>query len=565
MMRRLRQLGRRVLPEKAHHSDAVVIAAVVSILVLIELRFGLLDRFHAFTRAHDEWGLDELVVLMVVLTAGMLVYTRRRMAELAKAVRAHKAAEKREQTLARHDPLTGLPNRRCYIERLTEAVRVAAERDGRVAVMLIDLDGFKAVTDVHGYSVGEQTLVEFSERVSKILAADSVLARLGGNVFGIVLPRVGSLERPTRLAHRIVAETSRPFVVAGAATRLGVGIGIAVAPDNGSEVDELLRRADLALYRAKADGTSGIRFFEPEMDTHVERRTTIERELRGAIATDSIQVYFQPLVDIQPAHALVGEPVSTSPGHARPAHALVGEPVSTSPGHARAADRIIGFEALARWNSPVLGAVFPSVFITMAEETGLIHQLGDQLLRTACREAARWPHDMILAFNISPVQMREPTLGLRILSILAETGLSPSRLELEVTESAIVEDALMGQRTIDELRKAGVRVALDDFGTGYATMSQLLSFRFDKIKIDRSFVTRLGKDPESEVIVRAIIGLANGLGLSTTAEGVEEPEQLAVLRGNGCHFGQGYLFGKAMPAGEVQRLLGREPKSAVSA
>ena len=248
------------------------------------------------------------------------------------------------------------------------------------------------------------------------------------------------------------------------------------------------------------------------------RRTQIERELRAA-ASGAIEVYYQPLVDL-------------------------------------GANKIVGFEALARWNDPELGPISPTVFIPVAEECGLINELGDQLLRTACRDAAPWPDDVTLAFNISPLQLREPTLGLRILSILGETGLDPRRLEIEVTESALVDNIEVARRVIDQLRQAGVRIALDDFGTGYATMSQLLTLNLDRIKIDRSFVHRLGKDNESMVIIRAIVGLAGGFGLTTTAEGIEEAEQLACLKANGCAIGQGYLFGKAVPATEIPRLLG---------
>lgn len=283
-----------------------------------------------------------------------------------------------------------------------------------------------------------------------------------------------------------------------------------------------MRRADLALYRAKAEGRSLIRFFEAAMDRHVERRAHIERDLRAAIADGTVAVHYQPLVSLE-------------------------------------GNRIVGFEALARWSSPDLGSIAPSVFIAVAEECGLILELGDQMLRSACREAVRWPIDLTLAFNISPIQLRDPALGLRILSILGETGLNPHRLELEITESALIGDAELALEAIDALRGAGVHIALDDFGTGYATMSQLLSLRFDKIKIDKSFVDGLGSDPQSDVIVRATIGLAKGLGLTTTAEGIESPDQLASLRGHGCDQGQGYLFGRAIAAGDIPALLNRSP------
>jgi predicted signal transduction protein with EAL and GGDEF domain len=280
----------------------------------------------------------------------------------------------------------------------------------------------------------------------------------------------------------------------------------------------LVQRADRALYRAKAEGRSCIRFFEPDMDAFVERRLAIEHELRTAVAAKIIVPYYQPVV------AFEGR-------------------------------RVVGLEALARWKSDKLGWVAPDVFIPVAEEIGIISELGDQLLRQACLDASAWPADLTLAFNISGIQLRDPTIGLRILAILAETGFNPRRLELEITETALVDNIKVAQTVTNQLRQAGVRIALDDFGTGYATLSQLLSLKLDRIKIDRSFVHRLGKDKESMTIVRAVLGLANGFELETTAEGVENDEQLTLLKADGCLEGQGYLFSKAVPANEVQDLL----------
>ena len=388
---------------------------------------------------------------------------------------------------------------------------------------MLDLDGFKAINDVHGHIVGDKALIEFSERVTAE-AKGALMARVGGDEFAIVLPRITSLDEATGLARRITQACARPFVIAGTETSLGVCIGIAVSPDDGTGADELVRRADLALYRAKAEGRSSTRFFEQAMDAHVERRSVIERELRSAIAaTRSKSITSRWCISTAAASSVS-----------------------------------------RRWRagmSPVLGRVLPNVFITVAEECGLINRLGEQLLRKACHEALNWPDDFTLAFNISPLQLRNPTLGLRVLNILADTGFPASRLELEITESAIVGDAALAQKQIDELRAAGVRIALDDFGTGYATMSQLLAFRFDKIKIDRSFVNNLGGQGEGEVIVRAIIGLAKGLGLVTTAEGIEKASQLADLKADGCMEGQGYLFGKAIPAEEIPALL-QQPRLA---
>jgi predicted signal transduction protein with EAL and GGDEF domain len=299
-----------------------------------------------------------------------------------------------------------------------------------------------------------------------------------------------------------------------------VGIGIAVAPNDADRAEDLMRRADRALYRAKEAGRSSIRFFEPEMDSVMERRVAIESALRIAVAKDQIIPYFQPLVSLE-------------------------------------TNCIIGFEALARWESDGLGSVPPDVFIRIAEETGLINVLGDQLFRRACCEAKNWPAGFVLAFNLSAVQLRDPTLGLRLLSMLSQTGYSPRQLEIEITETALVENIAIAQSTIDQLRQAGVRIALDDFGTGYATLSQLMSFHLDKIKIDRSFVMGLEKGEEGRVIIRAILGLAKGFGLTTTAEGIEEPAQLTYLKANGCTEGQGYLFSKAVPADGIPALLKR--------
>jgi len=503
--------------------DGLVIAAAALVVYSFAHFFDLPPKVFQFAIDNAQYEVDDAIFVLFIMSIALVVYVYRRLQDLHKEVEARREAESNAQRLARHDPLTGLPNRRYFNERLDEALRNIVSEGRRGAVLMLDLDGFKAINDVHGHLVGDKALVEFCERVTAA-AKGALVARVGGDEFAIVMPRIGSLDEAAGLARRITTACAEPFVIAGSETALGVCIGIAIAPDDGTKADELVRRADLALYRAKAGGRSSTRFFEQAMDAHVERRSAIERELRAAIATEAIEVHYQPLVNLDGA-------------------------------------RIIGFEALARWHSPVLGRVLPVVFITVAEECGLIHRLGEQLLRRACRDALTWPSDFTLAFNISPLQLRDPTLGLRVLTILAETGFPPTRLELEITESAIVGDAALAQRQIDELRTAGVRIALDDFGTGYATMSQLLAFRFDKIKIDRSFVNNLGDNGGSEVIVRAIIGLAKGLGLVTTAEGIENASQLADLKADGCMEGQGYLFGKAIPPEEIPALL-RQPSLA---
>lgn len=478
-----------------------------------------------FAIANAGYKVDDLVFAIFLISIALAVSSWRRVRDLDGEVKALRTAETAAHMLARHDPLTGLPNRRLFNEKLDDALQSCAAGCCRAAVLMLDLNGFKAINNVYGYLAGDKALVEFAKRISAA-AEGAFVARVGGDGFAVVLPKIASLDDPAGLARRISKAVAEPFEIAGtkAAFGVGIGIGISVTPDDGLTADDLVRRADLALYRAKAEGRSFTHFFEPAMDAYVERRAMVESELRAAVAAEQVDVHYEPLVN------------------------LIG-------------DRIIGFEALARWHSPALGQVEPHVFLTVAEECGLIHRLGDQLLRAACREAMNWPDDFTLAFKISPLQLRNATMGLRVLGILGETGLPPARLELEITESAIVSEPILAQRLIDELRAARVRIALRDFGTGRATMSQLLSLRFDRIKIDRSFVSSLGSNQGSRGNVRAIIGLAQGLGLTTAAEGIETPAQLADLKSDGCAEGQGHLFSKAIPASQIPALL-RQPSIA---
>jgi diguanylate cyclase (GGDEF)-like protein len=500
--------------------DAIVIFGLATVAYIATSWTDVFDLTYEFAKQHKDWEVDDLLMVSLVMSAALLVYGFRRNHDLAREVRARRLAEREAHKLARHDSLTGLPNRRCFSERLNEVLRSSDAAGKRCAVLMLDLDGFKTVNDLHGHAAGDATLIAFAGRISAQLRPDAFLARLSGDEFALIQTDIESLEAPAALARRIVASLSEPISIEGVSISLGVGVGIAVTPEDGVEYKDIMRRADLALYRAKKNGRSNIRFFEAEMDKHVEYRARIERELRSGMATSSLTMAYQPLVHLD-------------------------------------GDGIIGFEALARWTSPELGSIPPSLFIAVAEESGLIHELGDRLLRMACAEAVRWPAELILAFNISPLQLRDATLGLRILSILGQTGLDPSRLELEITESALVGDAEAAQKIIDDLRQVGVHIALDDFGTGYATMSQLLSLRFDKIKIDQSFVKHLCTDRQSDVIVKATIGLGKGLGLVTTAEGIENAEQLAQLRLSGCTIGQGFLFGRPIMAADLQGYIAR--------
>ncbi len=503
--------------------DAIVLVGIGIISFLLADAYDLPPHLLQFGLDHADWEIDDVIFVVFILGIALLIYGFRRYRDLSREINARTAAELEARNLARHDPLTGLPNRRFFEENLATHLQAASDTQ-QVAVLMLDLDGFKQVNDTHGHAVGDKALCEFAARVSAVLRTDAFLARLGGDEFAIILPPINSLDDPTNLARRITTTVGEPLVVDNATARFGVSVGIVVAPNDGKQADDLLRRGDRALYRAKAAGRSSVRFFEAEMDALFERRIEIERELRSAVYSESdvIVPYYQPLVSLED-------------------------------------NRIIGFEALARWQSKSLEFVPPDVFIPLAEDIGLIVPLGDRLLRRVCLDAKAWPAGFKLAFNVSPVQLRDPTLGLRILSILGETGFSPHRLEIEITETALVENIETVQTVIDGLREAGVRIVLDDFGTGYATLSQLLSFHLDKIKIDKSFVSRLDDSDNGQVIVRAILGLANGFGLTTTAEGVEDAGQLGYLKANGCTEGQGYLFSKAVPAEAVPALLKLSP------
>jgi diguanylate cyclase (GGDEF)-like protein len=499
--------------------DAAVITIAVAVIYAFSDFYDLPPKLFQLGTDYAEWDLDDAIFVIFFMSIGFAIFSYRRVKELSIEMKARRVAELEAKKLARHDPLTGLPNRRFFVETLGE-VLLTTNSDSRSAVLMLDLDGFKSINDAYGHAVGDHALIEFAQRISAVMRAGAVFVRIGGDEFAVIVPNIKSLDDLTALARRIVTAVAEPILIGQISTSVGVGIGIAIAPSDGMNPEIMVQRADRALYRAKAEGRSCIRFFEPDMDAHVERRVAIETELRAAVAAKTIVPYYQPLV------AFEGR-------------------------------RVVGFEALARWKSDKFGWVAPDLFIKVAEEIGIISELGDQLLRQACLDARAWPPELTLAFNISAVQLRDPTIGLRVLAILAETGFSPRRLELEITETALVDNIKIAQAVTVQLRQAGVRIALDDFGTGYATLSQLLSLKLDRIKIDRSFVDRLGKDKESTTIVRAVLGLASGFNLETTAEGIENDEQLASLRADGCLEGQGYLFGKAVPANEVINVLAK--------
>jgi diguanylate cyclase (GGDEF)-like protein/PAS domain S-box-containing protein len=424
-------------------------------------------------------------------------------------------AGRRAEYLAMHDALTGLPNRVLLLERLEQAIASVGRRRDMAALLLLDLDRFKDINDTLGHPAGDLLLQEVGTRLSACVREVDTVARIGGDEFCIVLMGVKDAADAQVLSQRLLEAFRMTFDLGGHEVLVTASIGIALIPTDGSIPDKLLQHADIALYRAKEDGRNATRFFEPEMDAHLQKRKALERELRLALSHDELELYYQPKVTLHN-------------------------------------DQVAGVEALVRWNHPERGLVPPIEFIGIAEETGLILQLGEWVLRTACRQAASWP-DLEMSVNISAAQFRQPDLVQIVRDALRESKLEPDRLELEVTESVLIQQPEAAAKLLDELKALGVRVAMDDFGTGYSSLSYLQRFHFDKIKVDRSFIWAIGTEPTAKAIVRAVINLANSLGMLTCAEGVETNEQLTALRREGCSEVQGYLFGKPMPATEFSR------------
>ena len=419
--------------------------------------------------------------------------------------------------LATRDALTGLLNRKAFHNLLGQALAKAKRSDAPVSVLCIDLDRFKSVNDSLGHPIGDALLTKIAERLRNITREGDIVGRLGGDEFVIVQTNVEQPRGAEALAARIVDLIGRTYVVGGHMLNVGASVGVALSPGDGDDADTLLKRADLALYRAKHDGRGMFRFFESDMDTRMQARRSMEIELRRALALKELELAYQPQIELS-------------------------------------SNDVVGFEALLRWKSPARGLVSPADFIPLAEEIGLIVPIGDWVLQTACKEAASWSRPVSIAVNLSPVQFRSARLVDSVIAALAFSGLDPARLELEITEGALLEDTGRVLAALQALRALGVRISMDDFGTGYSSLSYLQKFPFDKIKIDQSFVRGIGSG-DCGAIVRAVASLGASLGMKTTAEGVETTEQLARMRAEGCSEVQGYLTGRPMPADAAAALL----------
>ncbi len=429
-------------------------------------------------------------------------------------------AERQVERMARFDELTGLPNRGSFRERMHAEIGLLQRRGAQFAIHWIDLDRFKVVNDTLGHPVGDRLLQAVAERLRSAVRKTDLVARFGGDEFVVVQTPISRRREAAALAERLVEALAIPFEIDGQRIDVGGSVGVCLAPSDGTDADTLQKNADMALYAAKTDGGGCFHFFEKTMSAAAQARRSLELDLREALARGEFELYFQPLVDLK-------------------------------------SDDITGCEALLRWKHPERGFVSPAEFIPIAEETGLIIPLSEWVLRAACQEAASWPHDIRVAVNISPVHFKDPTLVACVTAALSQSGLPASRLELEVTETVLLQDSEMTLSVMQQLRSLGLAMSLDDFGTGYSSLSYLRTYPFDKIKIDASFTRGLENDDGSIAIVRAVAGMGTDLGMTIVAEGIETLDELDCVKREGCTQGQGYLLGRPMPAANIRETLGR--------
>jgi diguanylate cyclase (GGDEF)-like protein len=447
-------------------------------------------------------------------TASLLAANRQLESEIAE----REKSQARNQYLARHDILTGLGNRLLFGETLTRALTGRGGEPGKVCVLFIDLDGFKSVNDALGHGIGDGLLKLVAERLRSVVAAPEAVARLGGDEFALMLVSQDGVRPAAELADQLIALLAEPAEIGGHPVHVGASIGIAVEDPRCATPEDMVKAADMAMYRAKTEGRGVWRLYDPAMDACAQERRMLEVDLRNALNEGELALFYQPLVDLKTT-------------------------------------RIVGFEALMRWRHPVRGYVSPADFIPVAEDLGLIVPLGEWALRQACMEAMKWPAEVKVAVNLSPIQFLRGNLVPAVVSALASSGLAPQRLELEITESVMLDKTADNVDTLKSLRELGVRIAMDDFGTGYSSLSYLRSFPFDKIKIDQSFIRDIEHDADSRAIVAAITGLGTSFGMTITAEGVETQAQFDRLSSNGCVEVQGHFISKPVPADEVAGLL----------
>ena len=496
--------------------EAILLIPVAILLIVIAIRFDVLDRLYAYSRAHEGWELDEIILTVLIVGFFGFIYAYRRVLDLNREEARRASAEHETAWLGLHDVLTRLPNRHSLPDLFTESLE--AEKRGHKwsrIVVSIDLADFRKTNDLLGLSGGDELLVEVSDRLRKI-AGEELIFRHGADDFLIIADRK-RIDDPFHFSSRLMNALREPATINGTRVEVSANLGYALYPDDAATLEGAVRRAEFAMNQARKQH-SAIGAFDRDMEEMLNRRAALERDLTRAVRNNEIEPHYQPIVDLKTG-------------------------------------QVHGFEALARWNRENEGHTPPSVFIELAERKGLIVELSEKLLKKACRDARAWPKETSLSFNISPWQLADRLLGLRILKIVSDAGLPTERLVIEVTESALIRDPDTAEAVLNELHHAGVKLALDDFGTGYSSLFQLSRFPFDVIKIDQSFVDAFENDEKQARIIRAVIILANGLGIDTTAEGIERLSQSIHLKDLGCVFGQGYLFGKALPANQLAAFL----------
>ncbi len=478
----------------------------------------LFENQAGLTLRQAEFELDEALLLGALLAIGLLAFGARQYLRQKREIARRLAAEHEVRKLAFQDSLTGLPNRRQFDDALARAVEALPRAGASHALLLLDLNGFKAVNDIHGHTAGDELLIVVAQRLLGAVREGDLVARFGGDEFAIVASHLADPEAATSIALRVIDALAAPIEAAGATHRIGAGIGIALIPTDAATPEEALRKADVALYRAKAERRSALRFFEPQMDARIQERAALESALRAALDARRIEIVYQPTVDLR-------------------------------------TQAILGFEATPRWIDPDHGEIPPERFLAIADEVGLIHALGEHVLATACAAARDWPAHVALSVDVHASQLRDNLLAARFARILADHGIDPARLEVEVTESAFVADLDNARAVLGALRAAGVRIALDNFGTGYSSLYHLRGFRLDKIKIDKSFIQSMTDHNESAGIVEALVGLGHGLGLTVAAEGIAGHDQEGALLGSGCEQGQGDWVGGPVDAATAAAML----------
>jgi diguanylate cyclase (GGDEF)-like protein len=493
----------------------LISAGLVSAAVLADAS----ERVHAAMDGLEFLELDEFILSLALMAVAALIVLGHRAIELQRARNGRAEDEAEIWRLAHYDGLTGLANRSLFRDRLEHDIARAGRSGETIAVLCLDLDRFKEVNDLYGHGVGDALLREVAARLREGARNQDTTARLGGDEFALVMPGIGSAEAAVATAERLIERLSGAYEDKAFNAVIGASIGIALFPDDGTTAEDLVRRADMALYRAKMDGRGRACLFAPEMDRILRERRVLELELQAALRHGrELTLHYQPQFDL-------------------------------------GSRRLVAFEALLRWNHPQRGPIPPASFIPLAEQTGLIVPLGAWVLGRACRDAVCWPAGIVVSVNMSPAQFKQANLVETVADELAASGLAPDRLELEITETVLLQDTEATLEKLRQLKDLGVRIAMDDFGTGYSSLGYLRQFPFDKLKIDRSFTGDLGQQPEAAAIVEAALGLGRSLHMTTTAEGVETQAQLEQLSAMGCGQVQGFLCGRPMAHDSVLTAL----------